>query len=302
MRHHNLGDSHVMTAQRGKRGVSYPASTRFHVGLDLAWADKLRGKTNESGIVMLDPAGRVAAAGWTVGVDDTVAWLDNDAPVDTVLFVDAPLVVNNETGQRCCEKQVGRCYGGWRVFANSTNRRSPRLAGVELLSRLEARGWIYQGGLGGPPTGPGRFVSECYPYTTIVGACELGYAKERPRYKRKPPSMSTADFRPLRNAECDELIRRVDRLKDADPPMDLSTHCETHRLVAERSPDKRKDYKHREDLLDAALCAWTAALWSRWGETRCQVLGLDEMPSNRRRATIVAPVRPKQRRDSSECA
>ena len=61
-------------------------------------------------IVMLDPAGNVAAAGWTVGVDATVAWLDNHAPVDAILFVDAPLVVNNETGQRRCEKQVGQLY------------------------------------------------------------------------------------------------------------------------------------------------------------------------------------------------
>ena len=244
---------------------------------------------------MLDSAGNVAAADWTVGVDNTVAWLDNHAPVDTLLFVDAPLVVDNETGQRLCEKQVGQRYWPWKVSANSTNCRSLRLAGVELLSRLEARGWSYHDGLGGPPAILGRFVSECYPYTTIVGAHELGYADQRPQYKRKPPRMSTAEFIPLRNAECDKLICRVARLKDADPPMDLSTHGETHRLVVEWSPAKRKDYKHREDLLDAALCAWTAALWSRWGETRCQVLGLDETPSSRRRATIVAPARPEQR-------
>ena len=289
-----------MTAQWEKKGASYPPSTRFHVGLDLAWADKLREKTNESGIVMLDPAGNVVAAGWTVGVDDTVAWLEKCALVDALLFVDAPLVVNNETGQRCCEKQVGQRYGRWQVSANSTNCRSLRLAGVELLSRLEARGWNYHDGLGGAPTGSGRFVSECYPYTTIVGAPELDYANERPRYKRKPRGMSTAEFLPLRNAECDGLIRRVDRLKGADPPMDLSTHRETRRLAAERSPDKRKDYKHREDLLDATLCAWTAALWSRWGESRCQVLGPAETRSNRRQATIVAPARPEQRRESSK--
>ena len=93
----------------------------------------------------------------------------------------------------------------------------------------------------------------------------IGYEKERPRYKRKPRGMSSTDFRTLGNAECDELIRRVARLKEADPPLDLRTHPETRRLVTEKSPSTQKDYKHREDLLDAALCAWTAALWSRWG-------------------------------------
>ncbi len=55
---------------------------------------------------------------------------------------------------------------------------------------------------------------------------------------------------------------------------------DTRRLVEEPSPNERKDYKHREDLLDAALCAWTAALWNRWGEARCQVLGFDETLSD----------------------
>ncbi len=244
---------------------------------------------------MLDPAGNVTEAGWTVGIDDTVTWLDNYAPFDVLLFVDAPLVVNNKTGQRRCEKQVGQRYGRWKVSANSTNSQSAHLAGVELLRRLRKRGWRYHDGHGGPPANPGRFVSECYPYTTIVGSHELEYTKERPRYKRKPPRMSAAEFLPLRNAECDTLIRRVNSLQDKDPPINLLTHLNTRRLVEEPSPNKLKDYKHREDLLDAALCAWTAALWKRWGITRCQVLGFDESLSVGLQATIIAPARPEQR-------
>ena len=255
------------------------SSTAFHIGLDLAWADKENGKSNESGIVMLGPTGRVEAAGWCVGVEEAIHWLERHAPQDARLFVDAPLVVENATGQRLCEKQVGQRYWPWKVSANSTNTKSRHLAGVELLAELVARGWSYHDGVGGPAADPGRFVSECYPYTTIAGARELCYVTERPCYKRPPKGMSMAEFRPLRNAACDELVRRVGCLKDADPPMDLHTHPDTRRLVNEKSPDKRKDYKHREDLLDAAVCAWTAALWSRWGETRCQVLGEhDEAP------------------------
>lgn len=269
--------------------------TRCHIGIDLAWADIARTKTNESGIVMLDPDGNVAGADWTVGVDETVAWLDLNAPSNALLFVDAPLVVTNETGQRECEKKVGQRYGRWKVSANSTNLNSPRLAGVELLGRLAARGWTYHDGLGGPPAGPGRFVSECYPYTTIIGTSELGFDEERPRYKRKPPRMSMAEFRPPRNAECDELIRRTALLRHADPPIDLLSHPQTRQLVMNKSPERARDYKHREDLLDAALCAWTAALWTRWGESRCQVLGADETPTHRSRATIIAPTRQDQR-------
>ena len=134
----------------------------FHIGLDLAWADPTDKRPNESGLVMLNPAGEVVHAGWTVGVAATVDWIDRTAPAEALLFVDAPLVVNNPIGQRLCENQVGKRYGRWRVSANSTNLSSPRLAGVDLIRRLTARGWRYHDGIDGPPSTPGRYVAECY--------------------------------------------------------------------------------------------------------------------------------------------
>jgi predicted RNase H-like nuclease len=67
-------------------------------------------------------------------------------------------------------------------------------------------------------------------------------------------------------------------------------------LLDEPSPVDEGPYKHREDLLDAALCAWTAAIWHRHGDRRTQVLGATAEPdAEGRRATIVAPARPEQR-------
>ena len=78
----------------------------------------------------------------------------------------------NATGQRRCERRVGQRYGRFKVSANSTNLASPRRAGVHLREALERTGWYYDDGITGPQT-MGRVVSECYPYTTIVGAVEL---------------------------------------------------------------------------------------------------------------------------------
>ena len=266
------------------------------IGIDLAW-DAGSGKkaANESGVLILDAQGTIVQAGWTVGVDETVNWLEKHAPDEAHLFVDAPLVVNNTFGQRLCEKQVGQCYGRWKVSANSTNTNSKRLAGVELRKQLEQRGWLYSDGCEGPPR-QGRYLSECYPYTTIVGAKELGYDKERPAYKRKPKKMKTGEFRPYRAEQCDELIRRVANLSTAVPPILLSSHPETVFLLKQPSPISDMEYKHREDLLDAALCAWTASLWARLGEERCQVLGSDDLLCNGLRSTIIAPTRETQRR------
>jgi predicted RNase H-like nuclease len=107
--------------------------------------------------------------------------------------------------------------------------------------------------------------------------------------------MTKSDFRRIRAQECDSLIGRVSELPDADPPLDLESHSVTGKLLHEPSPLDDGPYKHREDLLDAVLCAWTASLWHRHGLGACQVLGGDEPGVVRAAATIVAPARPTQR-------
>lgn len=263
------------------------------LGVDLAWGQGQK-VANETGLVLLDEHGTVLQAGWARGVEDVAAWMAEHAVRPNVLaFVDAPLVVTSATGQRVCEKQVGQRYGRWRVSANSTNIASVNAAGVALLEVLQAAGWEYSDGLAGPPT-TGRHVSECYPYTTLVGTPGLGYTEERPRYKRRPRGLAAAQWKPERAAAFDDLIGRMAGLADADPPLDLMTHPVTRLLIEEPSPLDDGAYKHREDLLDAALCAWTAALWYRHGFEQCQVLG---DPNEHPYAdTIIAPARPDQRR------
>ena len=272
--------------------------TRF-LGVDLAWRegqDDL--PANETGVAVLDPAGRILDAGWTRGVPGTLAWAQAAAGDDAVMFVDASLVVRNPAGQRQCETQVGQRYGAWRVSAHSTNLRSPRLAGVRLLSLAEQAGWRYSDGSAGPPSG-GRVISESFPHCTLVGAAEFGYVRERPRYKRKPRGKPVGEWRHERAATCDELIHKLGGLAAAEPPLRLDSHPETQKLAAEPSPLNDAAYKHREDLIDALLCAWTAALWVRHGLRRCQVLGLPDGATAGTAAapaaTIIVPARPEQR-------
>ena len=272
------------------------AFTRF-LGVDLGWReDRPELPANETGVAMIDADGRVLDGCWTRGVEQTIAWADAAAASgDALMFVDAPLVVRNPAGQRLCETQVGQRYGRWKVSANSTNIGSPRLAGVRLLRLAVRSGWQYSDGRKGPPPG-GRVISESYPYATLVGACELGYCQERPRYKRKPSGLPAAQWRAERAASCDTLIMRLRHLADADPPLLLQSHPVTRQLADERSPISDVAYKHREDLIDALLCAWTASLWARHGLDRCQVLGLPSEPASEPAATIIAPARPEQRR------
>src|SRR5258708_6997660 len=81
----------------------------------------------------------------------------------------------------------------------------------------------------------------------------------------------------------------------AAPPLLPSSHRRTQQLATEPSPADDTAYRHREDLIDAVVCAWTAALWSRHGPARCQVLGLPDPPGSPSAATIIAPDRPERR-------
>jgi predicted RNase H-like nuclease len=269
--------------------------SRF-LGVDLAWRESNDSLlANETGVAVIDGGGLILDAGWTRGVQETIGWVDAAAgDGDAFMFVDAPLVVRNEKGQRLCETQVGQRYGRWKVSANTTNNHSPRLAGVAFLRLAAMSGWQYSDGSSGPPH-RGRFISETYPYATLVGAAELGYDSERPRYKRKPPHLPAAQWRAERAANCDILIGRLGQLADASPPLLLQSHPVTRELTEQPSPISDAVYKHREDLIDALLCAWTASLWARHSFDRCQVLGLPADPTSEPAATMIVPARPEQR-------
>jgi predicted RNase H-like nuclease len=269
------------------------------MGVDLAWAEgSLDRAANETGVVAVDASGEIVDAGWTVGLGATVEWMSAHAVDDTLAMIDAPLVVTNLEGQRTCERAVGRSYGRWKVSANSTNLSSPRLAGQRLRVALAELGWMYDPGWSGPHA-TGRRVLECYPYATLVGASEFGYERERPVYKRRPKRMGTAEFRVVRARVCDDLTRRIAELRHADPPLFLESHPLTAQLVTEPSPLADRQYKHREDLIDALICAWTGLVWLRWGLERCQVLG-DRVIDPQ--STIIAPARTSQRDPDEQVA
>jgi predicted RNase H-like nuclease len=268
-----------------------------YIGVDLAWGEGTATKAaKETGLVIIDDSGTVLDAGWARGIDQVVEWLVAHSTPGDVIAIDAPLVVENATGIRKCEREVAQRYGQWQVYANPSNLGRPWFGGVTLRKRLEALGFVYTDGRTPPHPDQMQFF-ECYPYTTLVGAPEFGYEIERPRYKRFNSALpNPAARRDFRATECDELLQRMSRLTDASPALNLRSHPVTAILLNERSPLVDAAYKHREDLLDAALCAWTAALWAQFGLARCQILGeLDAPDSAGRIPVIIAPARPEQR-------
>ncbi|MDP4334282.1 DUF429 domain-containing protein [Curtobacterium sp. A7_M15] len=271
-----------------------------YLGVDLAWGLGTATRApNESGLVAMDADGTITDAGWTRGVDAVTDWIARHLGERSLIAVDASLVVTNPTGIREAERQVGQRYGRWKVAANPTNLASAASAGARLFERLTDLGIGYVSSTAAMQERTGPAMFECYPYTTLVGVEELGYDVERPRYKRLDRALPPGAAR-LRRAEAfDDLVRRL-RETPLDPPLRLDSHPLT-RALAEPSGIHGPTHKHREDLLDGALCAWTAAFWERHGDDRVQILGADpRLPSDApdeagRRPVVVAPARPSQR-------
>jgi len=272
-----------------------------YLGVDLAWGlGTQRRPANETGLVAMAADGSITDAGWARGVDAVTDWIAGHLGSRTLIAVDASLVVTNPTGIREAERQVGQRYGRWKVAANPTNLASAASAGARLLDRLTAIGVGYVSSTRAmrERTGPAAF--ECYPYTTLVGVEELGYDVERPRYKRLDTTIPAPEARARRAVAFDDLVHRL-RRTPLDPPLRLDSHPLT-RALADPSVLHGPTHKHREDLLDGTLCAWTAAFWERHGDGRVQILGgeaslpSDPLDDAGRRAVVVAPARPSQRR------
>ncbi|PZF56496.1 DUF429 domain-containing protein [Curtobacterium sp. MCSS17_008] len=272
-----------------------------YLGVDLAWGlGTDRKPANETGLVAMAADGTITDAGWARGVGAVTDWIAAHLGPRTLVAVDASLVVTNPTGIREAERQVGQRYGRWKVAANPTNLASAASAGARLLDRLTGLGVGYVSSTAAMRERSGPAAFECYPYTTLVGVEELGYDDERPRYKRLDPRVPAAEARAARAVAFDDLVRRL-RTTPLDPPLLLDSHPLTAGLAAP-SVLHGPTHKHREDLLDGALCAWTAAFWERHGDDRVQVLGGDPaLPSDPvdeagRLPVVVAPARPSQRR------
>jgi predicted RNase H-like nuclease len=111
------------------------------LGIDLAWAEGSDARpARDSGVVALDQSGKVVDAGWTNGLGQTQAWIAEFGQADTLLFVDAPLVVDNPSGQRLCERRVGRCYGRWKVSPPTRPTSSP-LAWLACACGSDSKPW-----------------------------------------------------------------------------------------------------------------------------------------------------------------
>jgi predicted RNase H-like nuclease len=141
------------------------------IGIDLAWQSEKN--TSAAAVGQLD--------GNVLSIHDLREDLDSvESIVEFVagypdvegIAIDAPLIINNITGQRSCEKDFSRVYGARKASCHTSNLGLyPDAPSVDLGSRLVRQGYAHLGA-----SDDLRWQVECYPHPAII---EIFGLKER---------------------------------------------------------------------------------------------------------------------------
>lgn len=232
------------------------------IGVDLAW----RSDKNPSGIVVAQ-GGRSGAAlvdcsSGIVSLQSVADYIAAHTTSNTVVAVDAPLIINNETGQRLCEKHIGQKFGKYHAAAHSSNlERYPTPGGVRLAQMLEEKGFSHNPNPTTDKLRAGQWFFEVYPHPAHVVLFGLTriikYKKGRVAERRR----GLQKFR-----------QHLEKLAAANPPF---LRNEMSRELLQKSVEelKGKSLKQYEDLLDAFFCAYLALFYWRWGAQKNEMIG-----------------------------
>lgn len=214
----------------------------YFVGVDLAWAGR-----NPTGVAVVDSGGDLVSVGAVRDDDEILAALQPYVCGDCVVAFDAPLVVNNPTGQRPAETALNRDFRGFEAGTHPCNTGKPEFAHGPRGGRLAAAL-----GLDPDPCSPaGRRAIEVYPHAATVALFRL---ERTLKYKAKP-GRSVERLK----SELLVLMDGLERLAQAPIPLRVTAHDGWVALRAAVAAAQRKcELRRAEDPIDAVVCAYVA--------------------------------------------
>ena len=219
-----------------------------YIGIDLAWT-----YTKESGICIIDDFGKIVYCESQVFTDEMIASIVEEYAQDgAIVAIDAPLIVNNETGSRSCDGALMRAKIHDKNLSLFNCSRSFMLnhygivRGEEVVRAIRNR--MPDFSLNCDPRNKKHVIMETFPTGITLGLFPDAFPI---KYKIK----SKIEFGVTKS----ELARMVDlfkRLSDFDPPVHNVTDFFNDSLGIQAM--SKKGFKNLEDKLDAFLCAYSA--------------------------------------------
>ncbi|CDO90964.1 GTP pyrophosphokinase [Mycobacterium triplex] len=219
----------------------------YYAGVDLAW-----GVRNPTGVAVVDSGGCLVSAGAVRDDDEILAALRPYVGGECVVGFDAPLVVNNPTGQRPAETALNRDFRRFEAGAHPANTGKPEFANGPRAARLaRALGLDMD-----PRSRAVRRAIEVYPHAATVVLFRL---ERTLKYKAKPG-------RTLERLKSELLLLMdgVERLAGTDVPMRVADHPDWIELRKQVATAQRKsELRRAEDPVDAVVCAYVALFAQR---------------------------------------
>lgn len=213
-------------------------------GVDLAW----KSEKNPSAIAI----GTLSSSGLSVdsvlpaiyGMNLVLSALQKVVGLSGVA-IDAPLIIKNKTGQRNCEKEIGRTYGSRKAAAHTSNTTLyPDAKSVEISNHLSHMGFSH--------CDSERWQIECYPHPALI---EIFNLDERLKYKKGRVSEK-------KDGQI-QLSRLIQRLATSPTLiLNISASITDHLNESYIASLAGQDLKSNEDALDAIICLYIAALYS----------------------------------------
>jgi len=212
------------------------------VGIDLAWGEK-----KPTGLAVLDADGRLLHVSAQTTDETILAALKPYVEDGCVVAIDAPLVVENASGNRPAEAALNRDFARFDAGAHPSNTGKAEFAGTPRGARLaKALGLDMD-----PQSRSPRRAIEVYPHPATVALFQLGRTlKYKSRSGRQLPQL---------RSELARLMTLLEGLADSSVPLHIVDHDEWQSLVARVAAAERKsDLRRAEDQIDAVVCAYVA--------------------------------------------
>jgi len=164
------------------------------------------------------------------------------------IAIDAPLIINNKSGQRDCEKQLGHDYGARGASCHSSNLTKYTDPGsVELSQFLKDHGYSHLRN-----AAKGKFQIECYPHPAII---EMFGLTSRLLYKKGKVSEKKLGQK--------KLAGYIKALGNSGV-ISLTMAHEHNQCLEDKYIDSLSgmSLKTNEDVLDSIICLYIAALFA----------------------------------------
>jgi predicted RNase H-like nuclease len=223
------------------------------IGVDLGWC----GKPSGLALICLTDTGLCLRTVTRLeDPDDVLRWIESQAGKDnSVVAVDAPLVIHNPISIRPAERELNSDFRRFHAGCHAANLSRPFAPRVLSFSRgLSALGFLH--GAGMRPKEAGRFQIEVHPHAATVNLFDLSRIV---KYKRGRRAQKATELRRLRKLMISRFPLMNPRLQLDLPPI-----------------PQVGNLKPVEDQIDAVLCAYVAAYWWSWGNERNRRYGTSD--------------------------